>query len=290
MLGRRSDGYHEIESVFQAIDLRDELTIHARPAEHAITVAVKVPGGGAADVPADHRNLCHQAAQALIARTGARFGAHIEITKHLPTRSGLGGGSSDAAGALVGLNRLHDLGLDRDSLGEVAAAVGSDVPFFLAGATALVQGRGERVTPLSAPPLHLAVVLPDLPYLSTGDAYQRLQAPALPAPPADLAAETGRMIAALEGGDLDAVAAALHNDFERVILPAYPRIAEVRDHLLAAGCRGALLAGSGAAVFGLAAAREQAESIAAAARARGDWSVAASGDAHVILNGATRAT
>ena len=100
MLGRRSDGYHEIESVFQAIDLCDELTIHSRPADYGITISVKAPADSAAAPPSGRRNLCYRAARALLEHTSARFGAHIGITKQIPARAGLGGGSSDAAGAL----------------------------------------------------------------------------------------------------------------------------------------------------------------------------------------------
>jgi 4-diphosphocytidyl-2-C-methyl-D-erythritol kinase len=274
------------------------LTIHRRPAGHGVTISVgpesvilndaersegSPPSDRAAfaDVPTDHRNLCWQAAQALSERAGAPLSAHIAIAKQIPPRAGLGGGSSDAAGALVGLNELFGLGLDRESLAEVAAAVGSDVPFFLTGGAALIQGRGERVTPLEcggsrAVPA-CALALPDLPFIATAEAYARLNAPPFSPPAGGLAPETERMVAALESNDLDRIAAALHNDFERVIFAEFAPIARLRDDLLAAGCRGALLAGSGAAVFGLAESRPQAEAIAARCRPPGGWSAAAGG-------------
>ena len=143
VLGKRDDGYHEITSVMQAISLFDRLTISVAD---DLSLKTDAPGLGTQD------NLVYRAARLLKDRAGVSQGAEIHLCKSIPVAAGLGGGSSDAAAALLGLDRLWGLHLARDDLEELAAQLGSDVPFFLLGGTALAEGRGERVTPLPSPP------------------------------------------------------------------------------------------------------------------------------------------
>jgi len=139
VLGRRADGYHEIASIMQTIGLHDVLTFEAA---NEIEFYCSVPGLQAND------NLVVKTAHALRQATGSKMGARIALEKEIPVAAGLGGGSSDAAAALKGLNRLWGLGLAAEKLAEIGAGVGSDVPFFIYGGTCLVQGRGEKITPL----------------------------------------------------------------------------------------------------------------------------------------------
>jgi 4-diphosphocytidyl-2-C-methyl-D-erythritol kinase len=139
VLGRRADGYHEIASVMQTIGLYDVLTFEAAG---EIEFSCSTPG------LQEDNNLVGSAARALRQATGKKAGARIVLEKKIPRTAGLGGGSSDAAAALKGLNRLWGLGLTPEKLAEIAAGIGSDVPFFIYGGTCLVEGRGESITPL----------------------------------------------------------------------------------------------------------------------------------------------
>jgi 4-diphosphocytidyl-2-C-methyl-D-erythritol kinase len=162
VLGRRDDGYHELDSVFAEIDLRDYVRI-----ERADAITLVVDGPASAGVPADATNLCWKAAEAL------EVGARITLTKHIPAGAGLGGGSSDAAAVLLGLDGLYGLGLPDDRLWEIARGLGADVPFFLVGGLARCRGIGDEIEPLEAPRRQYLVVVPDL-HMSTADVYAAL--------------------------------------------------------------------------------------------------------------------
>jgi 4-diphosphocytidyl-2-C-methyl-D-erythritol kinase len=152
--GRRGDGYHTLESLFTLVDLADTLTLEGRPDGDVVRAGV-VPGVSEAD------DLALRAARALKDATGCRLGASIAIDKAIPLGAGLGGGSSDAASALLALNRLWALRLPRDALIRIAAGLGADVPFFVFGETALARGIGDRLTAMTAPPSHLVLAFPD---------------------------------------------------------------------------------------------------------------------------------
>ena len=158
--GQRPDGYHEIVSVMQTIDLRDRVRI-----SEALVLELSLEGDELRGVPREGpRNLAFKAAQALAEAAGdLGLGAHIELEKHIPSGMGLGGGSTDAAAVLRGLNRLWRLGFSDDQLCEVGARVGSDVPFFVAGGAALVSGRGEHVEALpDGPVAPFTLFLPEI--------------------------------------------------------------------------------------------------------------------------------
>ena len=165
VLGKRADGYHEITTVMQAVDLSDRIIL-----DDADDLELCC---GAADLPTDARNLALQAALALRQAAGVARGARIELDKRIPVAAGLGGGSANAAGVLVGLNRLWGLRWSVERLDEIAATLGSDVPFFLRGGAALGTGRGEKVAALPARSLALVLVNPRFPS-STAEMYGRL--------------------------------------------------------------------------------------------------------------------
>lgn len=241
VLGRRADGYHELRTVFQTITLHDELTFTPR-ADERIELLCAAP-----DVPADETNLVYRAALALRERYDARQGARIEITKRIPAGGGLGGGSTDAAVALMGLARLWQLDTDAHALSETGARLGADVPFFFTGGTALGTGRGTDVSPLpDHPETHLIVVWPGV-SVPTADAYKALSAPALTKAEsaAKLPISRARVVAAR------ALSEGLKNDFEPVVFRLRPEIERARDALLRAGAHTATLSGSGASVFGI---------------------------------------
>jgi len=153
IIGRRPDGYHLLQSVFALVDWVDYIHVHQRP--NGISRQDLNP---ACALPAE--DLMVRAAQALQQATGCTLGAHIEIQKHIPMQAGLGGGSSNAATCLIALNRLWQLGLSRTQLIQVGAKLGADVPFFLGGTNAWVEGVGERLTPVALPPAHVTIVKP----------------------------------------------------------------------------------------------------------------------------------
>jgi len=215
---RRSDGYHDIYSIMQTISLHDTLTVIQTA--NVPGVRLEVTGDEGAGIPADESNLVHRAAVRLqkvaVARgiiPGNGSGLHILLHKRIPSRAGLGGGSSDAAATLLVVNDLFGLALSHVRLAEIGAALGADVPFFLTGGTALVGGMGERVSALPPlyPPWYLIIVKP-LVGVSTAAAYAALDALAGRVPGAATEAW-------LRGEQRMA------NDFEAVVLPGYPEIA-----------------------------------------------------------------
>jgi 4-diphosphocytidyl-2-C-methyl-D-erythritol kinase len=156
VLHKRPDGYHELRSVLQTIDLHDTVMLSDAP---EIIVEITGPEAGALPDAPPESNLAYRAATALSRRSGGGRGVRISIEKRVPVAAGLGGGSSDAAAVLRGLNRMWELGESRENLAELAAEVGSDPPFFVFGGTALISGRGEHIEPLPdavAPPILLA--------------------------------------------------------------------------------------------------------------------------------------
>lgn len=249
--GRRLDGYHEIVTVMQTTDLHDRLLLEeGAPGEVAMAC-------DAVSLPVDARNLCVRAAEAMRLRAASGKGVRIALGKRIPIAAGLGGGSSDAAGVLRGLNRLWGAGLGPGELAEMAAGLGSDVPFFLAGGTARCAGRGERIVAIAgAPRLAFVLVTPPI-AVSTANVYAALEATP-PARPAD----EGGFLRALRSGDLRRLAALLYNRLEDAPGPHRGEVERLKRLLIGHGALGAAMSGSGPSVFGLAADLGEARGIA----------------------------
>jgi len=247
VLSKRDDGYHEIATVMQTIDLTDRLTL-----EDADTVALRVSDG---PVPIDMTNLAVRAALALREAAGVDRGVRVALDKRIPVAAGLGGGSADAAGVLIGLNRLWGLRWPRAKLEEVAVSLGMDVPFFLRGGAALATGRGERLEPVPAGGLALVLVNPRL-GSSTAEAYGRVT----PAMYTD-GRRAQALVEALRSRRATRVASSLYNGLEGAVAPFCPEIGRMRAALLAAGALGAAMSGSGPTVFGVARSFEHARQI-----------------------------
>ncbi|MBI4610817.1 MAG: 4-(cytidine 5'-diphospho)-2-C-methyl-D-erythritol kinase [Candidatus Rokubacteria bacterium] len=239
VLGKRQDGYHELVTLLQAVDLSDRLVI-----EEADALSLKTNDPG---IPTDDGNLVVRSARLLQAVAGIPKGAQIALEKRIPIAAGLGGGSSDAAATLWGLNRLWGLRWPSRRLVELATRVGMDVPFFLTGGRALATGRGEILKPLpAAPALSLVLVYPNFP-LSTREVYGRV--------PPDLTTDGSRtkeLIGALATRSAARAAAHLYNSLEAVVEPIYPALARIKAALLGAGALGAVMSGSGPTVVGVA--------------------------------------
>jgi 4-diphosphocytidyl-2-C-methyl-D-erythritol kinase len=244
VLGTRADGYHELRTLFQTITLHDDLEL--RPHASAIEVRCDHPG-----VPTDATNLAHRAAEELRRFAGIAKGVTITITKRIPVAGGLGGGSSNAAVTLIGLDRLWKLGLGPARLHPLARRLGADVPYFLAGGTALGLGRGDEVYPLLRQvQAHVVVVDPGRP-LSTAAVFKRLDQRLTPRENAN---NIFRFVSSLLDGEGDAFPG-LSNDLERAALDEDPglevRGRDIRGILIREGAVFASLSGSGAAYFGV---------------------------------------
>jgi len=249
VLAERPDGFHEIRSLTQAVDLCDRLRLR-------LSHDIKFSG----DKPSFvwEESLISRATALLQETTGCAKGATIELTKRIPLSSGLGGDSSDAAAILHGLNKLWQLGLSLKELTELAPRLGSDVPFFLHGGTALVEGRGEKITPL--PPLpHRWVVLmiPDVPRMA--EKTRRLYA-SLKINHYTDGQITERFITALKG-DREFKPSMLFNTFENVAFDQFPGLKVYKEHFLKLGAPDVHLTGSGPALFSLVEDRAGAERI-----------------------------
>jgi 4-diphosphocytidyl-2-C-methyl-D-erythritol kinase len=257
IVGRREDGFHELETVFQSIDLADELTF--APADE-----LQLTGGSDAALQGPD-NLVWRAAAALREAAGCVRGASIHLQKQIPVGAGLGGGSSDAAATLAALHRLWELDLSRERLAELAAALGSDVPFFLHGGTMLGRGRGEILEPFPHPSfLTFVLVQPPFP-VATARAYALYR----PAPCGAPTLEAFRR--AWASGDPECLAPLLRNDLEAGVFGEWPELAVLREELLAAGAVGARMTGSGSVIFGLARDAEHARQIAERMMRPGLW-------------------
>jgi len=236
----RPDGYHDIDSVVQVIDLSDELEVW-RAGEGAIEIDVAT-----GDAPTDKSNLVCRAAAVFFERTGIRGGARFVLKKRIPAQAGLGGGSGNAAAAIAGLNRLYDCGLSRDELSALAAKVGSDAALFVVGGTVRMRGRGDIVEPLlDAPEMSIVVVKPAV-GVSTSWAYGELDKRERRASGASDVAED-----AIRGRDRRALLASLSNDFDPVVCGLVPEIDAAKRRLLEVDAKAAMLSGSGSAVFGV---------------------------------------
>lgn len=257
VLGRRADGYHEIVSVMQTLELADRVCLER--VEGAAELVCLCSGG---DPPAaGEENLALRALRAMERRLQRQLPVRLTLEKHIPVAAGLGGGSSDAAAVLWGLNVLFRLGLTREMLAEIAVKLGADVPFFLIGGTALARGIGERLTPLSFPGAWPVVLAKPALSVSTADVYRGLNLGAVDRRPDIAAMET-----ALRAHDFAGVCRAMGNVLETVTVARHPVVARLKGRLAELGAPGVLMSGSGPTVFALAADREHAELLAEGVR------------------------
>jgi 4-diphosphocytidyl-2-C-methyl-D-erythritol kinase len=247
VLGRRADGYHEIASVMQGVELSDRIAL-----EDVASLELRTTAPG---VPTDASNLALRAAVLLREAAGIARGVRITLDKRIPVAAGLGGGSADAAAVLLGLNRLWGLRWPIARLTEVAVRLGMDVPFFLRGGAGFATGRGETLDRMRGMALALVLVNPRY-ASSTAEAYGRLT----PAVYTD-GARARAMAAALRTKRVERVAGNLYNALEAAVVPVQPEIGRMKAALLAAGALGALMSGSGPTVFGIARSLDHARQI-----------------------------
>lgn len=242
ILDRRPDGYHNLWSIMHTVALEDAVTMRAS-SQRGIRLACNVGG-----LSVDHTNLVWRAASAVLDRAQLSVGVDIELDKRVPMGAGLGGGSSDAAATILGLNQSLQLGWSREKMAEVGQALGSDVAFFLFAPSAIVSGRGESVRPVTIEGGRWIVLVKPTFEIETKWAYQELAATR--AAVRQLSADHGELDRRdrLTWGQ---VAASVENDFEIPVFTKHPQLGEIKRFLLKRGAQFALLSGSGATVFGL---------------------------------------
>jgi 4-diphosphocytidyl-2-C-methyl-D-erythritol kinase len=239
VMGKRPDGYHELRTIFQTISLHDtlELSLVSQP---GISLEIEK-----SDLPSGSENLVYRAIEAVGAEIGFTSGVHARLEKNIPVARGLGGGSSDAAAAMIGMLRLTKKQVPLGRLIEIAAKLGADVPFFLFGGRAVAVNRGDEIYPLPNPPSQTVVVVsPHDIGVSTKDAYRWVSEELTKRPETPSIWRFCALCWSRQG-------AGVSNDFEEPVFRRYPRLGEIRADLLKRGAADAALAGSGSAVFGL---------------------------------------
>jgi 4-diphosphocytidyl-2-C-methyl-D-erythritol kinase len=260
IVGRRQDGFHEIESIMQLVDLCDEVRLCRRG--HGIRVQVQ-----GADLPEGRGNLAYRAAALALEAGGVSEGVEIHLAKRIPVAGGLGGGSSNAAAVLLGVRRLYGLDWSQETLQRLASQLGSDVPFFLSDGLAAARGRGEILAALPPwPPRWLVLANPGFP-ISTAWAYREASS--------KLTGWQGRVTlpALTAGGPLEWPPVWAFNRLEDVVLPHRPELVALKALLLEGGGAPVLMSGSGASVFAVVSEGGAAETLAARVRASGAFAV-----------------
>lgn len=240
VLRKREDGYHEVEMVMTMVDLADRLAFEELQRDQIVLASQ------AGFIPLDEKNLAFQAARLLKQRYGVQKGVYMYLDKQIPVAAGLAGGSSDAAAALRGLNRLWGLNLGVSELEALGAELGSDVPFCVRGGTALATGRGERLESVDSPPQCWVVLAKPPINVSTADVYGRFRANEIGTHPS-----VPDMLGALREGSFERMCGSLGNVLEKVTLAHYPEVRQIKDVMTRLGADGVLMSGSGPTVFGL---------------------------------------
>ena len=240
VLRRRENGYHDVKMVMQTVNIYDTLEF-VKLQESKIVVKTDTM-----ELPTDENNLIYKATKLLFEKCGVTQGVEITLTKRIPIAAGMAGGSTDAAAALVGINKLFELNLSMDELKEIGVKIGADVPYCIEGGTALSEGIGEILTKLhDAPDCFVVVAKPEI-SVSTKYVYENLHANELKYHP-----DIDGMVEAIQKKDLDGVCKRMENVLETVTETKYPIISELKKMLKDAGAENSLMSGSGPTVFAI---------------------------------------
>lgn len=235
VIAKRPDGYHDLRMIMQRVNLCDQITLTVTDSPE-IHVTCSTPGA-----PNGPKNIAWKAAKAFFDFSNSGKGATIEIRKNIPTAAGLGGGSSDAAAVLMGLNELLETGFSEQKLMDIGRTLGADVPFFIFKETALAEGIGEKLTPVPEMPKCWILLINPGVHVSTAWVYRSLQLTS--------ARELNKLPKFFES--IDQIASILSNDLEAVTIAAFPIIAEIKSRLMNTGAVGSMMSGSGPTVFGM---------------------------------------
>ena len=257
IVGKRNDGYHEIESVMQSVTLYDRLVL--KPFKEGIKILSDEPG-----IPLGRENLCYKAAELFLKKTKIKQGLQIEIHKTIPRKAGLGGGSADAAATLWGMNKLFGVRVPLIILSKWASLLGADVPFCLRGGTSLVRGKGEILIPLpSLKDGWLVLLDPGIP-VSTSWVYEKIRGELTKK---KLSAKLLANLVEKEG--LLGISKFLYNRLEEVVLERFPVMKAVKKEMMQARAKGTLMTGSGSIIFGMVENKKEGESLRSKLQGRG---------------------
>jgi 4-diphosphocytidyl-2-C-methyl-D-erythritol kinase len=276
VLGRRADGYHEVETILHGVDMGDDIEV-ALTDTGKVEIEMALADSVSELLPPSEQNTVWHAAQHLLEQGARNEGVQIKIVKRIPIGAGLGGGSGNAAGVLVALNELWKTELNRDGLVGIAGRIGADVPYCISGGTALATARGESLTPLPSPATLWFVLGISHSPLLTRDVYAAWD----PDPTAEPVG-SAEMTLALGGQDVPEVAALLYNDLERPAFALRPELVDRKAALVEAGALGAAMSGSGPTLFGIASDEGHAREIAAGVESVFDKVVVTSSRAECI--------
>lgn len=246
VLKKRDDGFHEIQSIMQAVSLYDYLTIEIENIDNTDNVIEL--SGNSKIIPYDKTNLVYKAAELFLNKadlTGKKIKIYIE--KNIPVAAGMAGGSSNAAGALWGLNEFFGNILNYSEIHELASSMGSDINFCLEGGTQIATSRGEILSKISTPDLNIVIIKPKNLFISAKEAYTKFSELTQKPEIKDLE----KMKEAILENNSDEIAKLLSNHLENSILQDYPEIKEIKDFLMQKGCKNSLMSGSGPSVFGI---------------------------------------
>lgn len=258
VIRKRDDGYHEVRMIMQTIKMYDVLDIRKKKTQ-GISLSTNLPY-----VPSDERNLVYKAAKLLMDEFDIKEGISMRLFKFVPVAAGMAGGSSDAAAAFVGVNRLFRLGLSQEELMERAVQIGADVPYCIMRGTALAEGIGEKLTPLPAMPEGYVLIGKPGINVSTKTAYENLNLAAIEQHP-----DIDGMIRDIRNKDLYSMTEKMVNVFEPGLMKKYPVIQEIRDFMEEKGALKAMMSGSGPTVFGIFDSKEKMNAAASALKKTG---------------------
>ena len=258
VIRKRDDGYHEVRMIMQTIKMYDVLDIRKKKTQ-GISLSTNLPY-----VPSDERNLVYKAAKLLMDEFDIKEGISMRLFKFVPVAAGMAGGSSDAAAAFVGVNRLFRLGLSQEELMERAGQIGADVPYCIMRGTALAEGIGEKLTPLPAMPEGYVLIGKPGINVSTKTAYENLNLAAIEQHP-----DIDGMIRDIRNKDLYSMTEKMVNVFEPGLMKKYPVIQEIRDFMEEKGALKAMMSGSGPTVFGIFDSKEKMNAAASALKKTG---------------------
>ena len=240
VLRRRENGYHDVRMIMQSVGLYDKLTLKKTSKDEIVLTS------NVGSLPNNDKNLVYKAISLMKKECGITAGVKADLEKRIPMAAGMAGGSTDAAAALIGMNKLFDLSLSQEKLMELGVQIGADVPYCIMSGTALSEGIGEILTPLKPMPhCYILIAKPRI-SVSTRFVYENLEADKLPYHP-----DIDGMIEAINGNDLKGVADRLSNVLETVTEKKYPIISQIKEVMIESGAMNSLMSGSGPTVFGI---------------------------------------
>jgi len=258
ILNRLPDGFHEIRSVMQQVELHDDIIIHQRQ-DRKIILHCDVP-----KIPLDGNNIVWKTVELVRQRSGVHHGVEIFIAKRIPVAGGLAGGSSDAATTIRGLNKLWELNLSQDQMTNLGEQLGMDVPYCLIGGTAFVSGKGQIIKPLPSLPEQQVVIANPGTSMSTHVAYKALdEIIDWSKHNQYIGTNTADLIKVIENGKTSEISKHLYNDFEKIIRPRIPMVSKIIETMLSCGAKVALLSGSGPSVYCLVSTQDHAKLVVA---------------------------